>query len=161
MFSGLNIFEIISSVALLMIAYVMAFGLFIANKRFKQEKRSRTFELMMNFGLHEANSVSKLIHENFSELTSDYDEQGTSLAINAARREIFSYLNRFEAIAIGVMEGFYDEKILSEYLGTTLISTYREAQEFIEFLRNKSGNTRIFIHLEAIARRWERKRGID
>jgi len=74
-------------------------------------------------------------------------------------QEILRYLNRLEAIAIGVKEGFYDEDILNEYMGHTLVITYRSTQKLIEEIRRNSNNPRVFIHIEAIARRWEDKRG--
>ena len=63
------------------------------------------------------------------------------------------------AVAIGVKEGFYDEEILIEYMGHALVESYRYTQKLIELIRYYSLNPRIFIHLEAIARRWEEKTG--
>ena len=149
--------EFILVISVVIISYTLIFNIFLIQKRNRQERRSKTFDLILHLDITRPD-----IFDNLNRLPDLYklaQRQFDNREEKTLFREILRYLNHLEAIAIGVREGFYDEDILNEYMGYTLVRTYRDTQKLIEGTRQYSNNPRIFIHIEAIARRWEEKRG--
>lgn len=140
------------------IAYILVLNTLLTQKRNRQERRSKTFDLILHLDITRP-------EEMFDSLDKLPDLEKVSHRIfdnpkeKILYQDMLRYLNRLEALAIGVKEGFYNEDILNEYMGDTLVTTYRSTQKLIEGVRHYSGNPRVFIHMEAIARRWEDKRG--
>jgi len=149
--------EFILAVSAAIITCILIFNTLLIQKRDRQGRRSKTFDLIFHLDI-----TRPEIFDSTDRL-SDPDILAHRKSANheerAVYQEILRYLNRLEAIAIGVKEGFYDEDILNEYMGGTLVRAYRDTQKLIERIRLDSSNPRIFIHVEAIARRWEEKKG--
>ncbi len=152
-----SIGQLFTAVGVIIIAYSVMFAVFLANKWIKQERRARTFDLILMSDAHSTHTVGDKNY--FSEIASRISEGDKSLQSDERYKFLIAKLNKFEAISIGIREGFYDENILREYFGQSLIYSYRNAQKFIEQRRNVTGDSRLYVHLEAIARRWEDKRG--
>jgi hypothetical protein len=73
-------------------------------------------------------------------------------------RELIRSLNRLEALSIGIISGFYEEEVLYDYMGGIFVRNYRIFQPFIENRRSDTNSPRLYINLEAVARRWEDRR---
>ena len=70
----------------------------------------------------------------------------------------FRYLNGVELLCLGIHKGFYDEAVAYDYVAGSLIQNFRIFQPLIGDLRERSSNPRVYLHLEAVARRWEERR---
>ena len=67
------------------------------------------------------------------------------------------YLSYFEAISLGIKHKIYDEDILYEYMSAIIPDTFRWSKQYIEDLREKAGDHRIFIELISLERKWRKK----
>ncbi|NVL90861.1 MAG: DUF4760 domain-containing protein [Desulfobacterales bacterium] len=70
---------------------------------------------------------------------------------------IKNYLNFFEAIALGVKHGIYDEDIAFEYFGSVLPEVSRWSMPYINERRNLANDATIYIEIEAVAERWRER----
>lgn len=156
------------SLTLLVVGVAAAYALFLiafmAYRLYRDQKISRTFDVIMHADL----GVSPILTH-----TRDMEFQ-TTLLLRGLHgelvdenekilyREALIILNRLEAVSIGVIRGFYSEDVLFDYSRWPIIYSYRVAQAYIEALRSRSNNPSFYVNLEAIARRWEsRGRAFD
>lgn len=72
-------------------------------------------------------------------------------------RRLLSVLNLYEAIAVGIRDGIYDEGVVRNYGRTTMIHVYQKSKPFIIRLRKDTGNEQYFEHLQFIAKKFESK----
>jgi hypothetical protein len=80
---------------------------------------------------------------NFSKTHQDY-------------KDLRRWLNICELIAVGINQDAFSERISLDYWGDVLPGTYRDAKEFIEFIRQKEGTSESFYELEKLIgkRKW-------
>lgn len=138
-----SIYEIIAAASLSIIAYASFFIGYLAYQGRRQERRSRSFDIILTsdplpiFDAQEINEPGFAFETNQDEF-----------------RRLMRDLNRLEAISIGVREGFYDEHILREYMGSSFVRTYGSTREIIDRLRRDRDAPKLFVNFEAMARRW-------
>lgn len=147
-------FDLIVAFSAAIVASVSIIGLYSLQKWNRQEKKASTFDLILNLGITRPDVFSEAPGQGFDP-GKLVKRQFSSSEEKLKYEEILRYLNRLEAVAIGIREGFYDEEILVEFLGLTLVRAYRETQEIIDEIRHYTNNPLVFVNLEAIARRWE------
>lgn len=128
------------NMALVIIAYAASAAIFLYYRQIRQERTSRSFDLILNIPLV------------------DYSDhfEGSS---EEERLSTFEKLNKLEAISLGITRGFYEESVVYEYMAATLINAYRRNQSLITEFRSKYDNPKLYIHIEAMARIWENRRG--
>ena len=138
---------LIAAVGVLAIAQIALLALVAWRRHLRYAEKARTFDLIFNLDI----TRPRLFFEKKA-----LDDPKRMLEKDpSALSEIVPYFNKLEALSIGIRDGFYDEKILHEYMGTVLVRAYRDSQLLIESLRQLANNNRMYINFEAIARRWE------
>jgi Domain of unknown function (DUF4760) len=141
----------VASISGLITAYAQIFLVVLAYRWTREQKRTRTFGVIYALDLGRALVTIEKDPELIKNALHSSDE-GVFI------REMLDLLNRAEAISLGIRQGFYDEDVLFEYMGTAMVTFFRQSLPFIESMRARSRNASMYINLEAIARRWERRR---
>jgi len=139
--------NLIIAVDATIIAIALCFLLVSSQRWLIDNKKARTFDLISNFD--QLTEQSK-IFDNLSDYRS-------KLSDNAATKDFATLMNRYESIAIGLRSGYYDDEILFEYMGRSLIGAWRRSQPMITDIRVSNSNPNIYLNFEAIARRWEER----
>jgi len=67
------------------------------------------------------------------------------------------YLSYFEGIGLGIKHKIYDEDILYEYMSAIIPDTFRWSKKYIDDLRDKAGDHRIFCELIFLETKWRNK----
>lgn len=145
--------ELSSSFGSIIIAYVLLMFLFMYRRSLNGQRYERTFSLILNLDLTRPEIFSETDVATLSHRLIEQKMGSKELELYKAS---LRYLNKYEAICLGVSKGFYDEGLLKEYIGSTLVQAFRAYKPMIEVGRMRSNNPHIFSHLEAMARRWER-----
>jgi len=74
-----------------------------------------------------------------------------------SRRNVHDFLNHYELIAIAIEKNILDEDFYKEWMRSTYIKHYQEAEEYIDLL-NKGKNTSVlFINFKELANKWDRE----
>ena len=63
-------------------------------------------------------------------------------------------LNIFEGMCINIEVDVLDDEICYNYLGWLLVAYHRWSLEYIQSLRNRAGDDRLYYHLERYAIKW-------
>lgn len=70
------------------------------------------------------------------------------------RRQILTYLNRFELMAVAIRQNVVHEAFLKAVIGDQLVRHYAKANPLVDLIRTQEGDDEFFEHLEFIAKRW-------
>ena len=68
------------------------------------------------------------------------------------RRQILTYLNRFELMAVAIRQNVVHEAFLKAVIGDKLVRHYAKAKPLVDLIRTQEGDDEFFEHLEFIAK---------
>jgi hypothetical protein len=71
-----------------------------------------------------------------------------------SRRIIRSYLNHWEVIATGALDGVLDEALLRRMARRIVLSIASDFESYIQWRRGELGSATLWIELETLAARW-------
>ena len=75
----------------------------------------------------------------------------------ADRKDVVNFLNHYELIALGIMNGTLDEEFYAKYFKKTFVAHWRDVEAFVEHVRDKTADSHIpraYEHFEALAIKW-------
>ena len=85
------------------------------------------------------------------------DEINTKFAENPSLElKVLEFLNLFNIMARGVIEGVYDEEIIYKARSTSMIKTFEALKQYIEKRKNERGID-IYSSIEALVNEWKNK----
>lgn len=74
-----------------------------------------------------------------------------------SRRNVHDFLNHYELIAIAIEKNILDEDFYKEWMRSTYIKHYQEAEEYINTLNKEKSTTVLFINFKELAEKWDRE----
>lgn len=71
------------------------------------------------------------------------------------REFVGTILNDYELFAIGIANNVIDERIAKSLMHTTVMNDYTTCRRFIQLLRDRDNNPRVYIQFEKLYERWK------
>ena len=149
---------------LLILAISATFVLITIRKNQEWNRRRTTHEMIHELVTGDYPELSKKLTVDFEvqvySKTVDYlrsmdklDEQKQK----ELRHTVTKIFNLFEVLSISIKNGVIDDQICFDYLGMMYTEYYRWGIDFIEEMRQKSGEKRILLNFQNCALRWKEK----
>lgn len=147
----------ITPVAIILSATIGALVAIFAIKHQREVARMRaTLDIILE---SESNSFYQKIYSSFSSESKRHG--GLSSLIDAqsdqekeARRNLNDFLNHYELIAVAIKKKILDESFYKDWMKTTYIRHFDEAEEYIKAVREQHKNPKIYTEFQAMAKRW-------
>lgn len=109
-------------------------------------------------------SKTQLQSQEWTDLNRNYRELQTSGKLLSTlskdhgdpvlANRICLFLNHFELVAVAIKHNIIDKNLYAEWFKGSYVKTWNETNPFVAELRRKSGNSRVFIEFEALAKEW-------
>lgn len=91
-----------------------------------------------------------LVHQLSKEQPADKDNQ-EKMSVEAAARLI---MNDYELTFIAVEKGVLDAELIKEFRKSTIVKDYRNTKSYVEWIRQKNSNGRIYEVFQRNAKEW-------
>ncbi|WP_440903351.1 DUF4760 domain-containing protein [Catenovulum sp. SX2] len=158
----MTIYEVLNiSVQFLMIG-IIASGFVYARKQFNLHARSHEWERMVltqnaiadfrkNQSLrhisHKLGYLGEQHQVDLAELNQAFAED------SELRADVHMYLNQIEILAAGVLNGVYEEKLIQDSMGNTIIYAFKFFQQYIE-QRRLDLSPKLYQKTQTIVQTW-------
>ena len=108
-----------------------------------------------------------LSHEKYLEaidklkmVTTDKGEMQSSFANTSEYWTIRNYLNLHELIAVGLLNGVFDEKVCYDFWSGELVLAHMNALPLIKYVQRLQNSRNVYAEMDKVAKRWVPRRNI-
>jgi len=91
-------------------------------------------------------------------VVTDKGEMQNSFANSDKYWEIRDYLNLHELVAVGLLNGVFDEDVCFDFWSGELVLAYEDALPLIKYVQKQKRGENMYSELAKIAKRWSKRK---